>query len=107
MRKKANEPNFNLELPDDDEPEGNHWIDSLNGSRETVAEYVNSISDEDIKTAIDMIRNAKETDNNAQGLISNSTDFRSANVETFLFNFGASVSLMGECLPGPSFQVCP
>ena len=38
-----------------------------------VREYVNSISDEDIKTAIDMIRNAKETDNNAQGLISNST----------------------------------
>ena len=27
MRKKANEPNFNLTLPDDDEPEGNHWID--------------------------------------------------------------------------------
>ena len=51
-----------------------------------VKEYVNSISDEDIKTAIDMIQNAKETDNNAQGLISNSTDFRSANVETFLFD---------------------
>ena len=42
-----------------------------------VKEFVNSVSDEDIKTAIDMIRNAKETDNNAQGLISNSTDFRS------------------------------
>ena len=24
MRKKANEPNFNLELPDDDDPEGNN-----------------------------------------------------------------------------------
>ena len=61
-----------------------------------VKEYVNNISDEDIKTAIDMIQNAKETDNNAQGLISNSTDFRSANVETFLFDSGASVSLIGE-----------
>ena len=43
-----------------------------------------------------MIKNAKETDNNAQGLISNSTDFRSAKLETFLFDSGASVSLMGE-----------
>ena len=38
MRKKSNEPNFNLTLPDDDESEGNHWIDSLNNSRETVEE---------------------------------------------------------------------
>ena len=134
MRKKSNEPNFKLTLPDDEDSEGNHWIDSLNDSRETVAElpgednhwttsnrmkpaegsqgdskeedasdtvmkvkeYVNSVSDEDIKTAIDMIKNAKETDNNAQGLISNSTDFRSAKLETFLFDSGASVSLMGE-----------
>ena len=93
LRRKANEPNFKLTLPDDDDSEGNHWIDSLNDSRETVAElpgedshwttsnrmepvegsqgdseeedasdrvmkvkeYINSISDEDIKTAIDMI----------------------------------------------------
>ena len=105
MRKKSNEPNFKLILPDDEDSEGNHWIDSLNDSRETVAELPgedshwttsNSILDEDIKTAIDMIRNAKETDNNAQELISNSTDFRSANVETFLFDSGASVCLMGE-----------
>merc|ERR1712055_622303 len=66
------------------------------GSVMKVKEYVNNISDEDIKTAFDMIQNAKETDNNAEGLISNSTDFRSANVETFLFDSGASVSLMGE-----------
>ena len=93
MRKKSNEPNFKLPLPDDEDSEGNHWIDSLNDSRETVAELpgedshwttsngmdpadgsqedseeenasdtvmkvredVNSISDEDIKKAIDMI----------------------------------------------------
>ena len=135
IRKKANEPNFNLELPDEyDDSEDNHWIESLNDSRETVAElpgednhwtasnrmepvegsqedseeehtsgsvkrmkeFINNISDEEIKTAIDMITNAKETDNHAQGLISNNTDFRSANVETFLFDSGASVSLMGE-----------
>ena len=39
MRKKANEPNFNLELPDEyDDSEDNHWTASLNDSRETVAE---------------------------------------------------------------------
>ena len=38
MRKKSNEPNFKLTLPDDEDSEGNHWIDSLNDSRETVAE---------------------------------------------------------------------
>ena len=38
MRKKSNEPNFKLTLPDDEDSEGNHWVDSLNDSRETVAE---------------------------------------------------------------------
>ena len=66
------------------------------GSVKRMKEFVNNISDEEIKTAIDMIRNAEETYNHAQGLISNNTDFRSANVETFLFDSGASVSLMGE-----------
>ena len=39
MRKKSNEPSFDLTLPDDEDSEGNHWIDSLNDSRETVAEF--------------------------------------------------------------------
>ena len=38
-RKKSNEQNFKLTLPDDKDSEGNHWIDSLNDSRETVAEF--------------------------------------------------------------------
>ena len=63
-----------------------------------VKEAVDGVSDEDIKTAIEMIKNAKETDNNAQLLISNSTDFRSSKLETFLFDSGASVSLMGEVM---------
>ena len=43
-----------------------------------------------------MVENAKETDNHTQGLISKNTDFRSAKVETFLFDTGASISLMGQ-----------
>ena len=40
IRKKANEPNFNLQLPDEDDySEDNHWIESLSDSRETVAEF--------------------------------------------------------------------
>ena len=108
MRKKSNEQNFKLKLPDDEDSEGNHWIDSLNDSRVTVKEdmgdseeeeasdmvmkvkeYANRVSDKDIKTAIDMIRNAKETDNNALGLISNSTNFTFAKMETFLFDSSA------------------
>ena len=57
---------------------------------------VDGVSDEDIKSAMDMIKNTKETDNSAQGLISSNTDFRSSNLETFLFDSGASVSIMGE-----------
>ena len=57
---------------------------------------VDGVSDEDIKSAMEMIKNAKETDNSAQGLISSNTDFRSSNLETFLFDSGASVSIMGE-----------
>ena len=56
------------------------------GSVKRLKEFVNSVSDLEIKTAIDMIKNAKETDNHAQGLISRNTDFRSAKVETFLFD---------------------
>ena len=41
MRKKSNEPNFDLKLPDDEDEDSdsNHWIDSLSNSRETVAEF--------------------------------------------------------------------
>merc|ERR1711888_421743 len=45
-----------------------------------------------------MIKNAKETDNSAQGLISGNTDFRTSNLETLLFDSGASVSIMGEIM---------
>jgi len=56
------------------------------------------VTDDDIKSAMEMIRNAKETDNSAQGLISSNTDFKSANLENCLFDSGASVSIMGEIM---------
>ena len=60
-----------------------------------VNEAVDGVSDEDIKSVMEMIKNAKETDNSAQGLISSNTDFRSSNLEAFLFDSGASVSIIG------------
>ena len=54
-----------------------------------VKEAVDGVSDEDIKSAMEIIQNSKETDNSAQGLISSNTDFRSSNLETFLFDSGA------------------
>ena len=63
-----------------------------------VKEVVDGVTDDDIKSAMEMIRNARETDNSAQGLISRNTDFRSANSENFLFDSEASVSIMGEIM---------
>ena len=51
-----------------------------------VKEVVGSATNEDIKSAIEMIKTARETDNSAQGLISRNTDFRDAKSENFLFD---------------------
>ena len=61
-------------------------------------EVIGDLSDKDILSAIEKIKIARETDNSAQGLISNSTDFRQAKAERFLFDSGASVSIMGEIM---------
>ena len=126
LKKKSNEPQFDLKLPgDEDDSDSNYWIDSLSNDGETVVgssegeredpqedsdeeeaseavmrvkEVIDGVTDDDIKSAMEMIRNAKETDNSAQGLISSNTDFRSANLENFLFDSGASVSIMGEIM---------
>ena len=59
---------------------------------------VDGATDDDIKSAIEMIKNERVTDNSAQGLISRNTDFRDAKSENFLFDSGASVSIMGEIM---------
>ena len=61
-------------------------------------EVIGDLSDKDIISAIEKIRIARETDNSAQGLISNSTDFRQAKAERFRLDSGASVSTMGEIM---------
>ena len=126
MKKKSNEPQFDLKLPgDEDDSDSNYWIDSLSNDGETVVgslqgdrgdlqedseeeeaseavmrvkEMVDGVTDEDIKSAMEMIRNARETDNSEQGLIYRNIDFRDANLENFLFDSGASVSIMGETM---------
>ena len=61
-------------------------------------EVIGDATNQDIISAIGIIKTARETDNSAQGLISRSTDFREAKAENFLFDSGASVSIMGEMM---------
>ena len=63
-----------------------------------VKEVVGDATNQDIISAIGIIKTARETDNSAQGLISRSTNFREAKAEKFLFDSGASVSIMGEIM---------
>ena len=48
-----------------------------------------------VKNIIKNIKAAKETENIVHGLVSNSTDFRSAKDEIFLCDTGAKVSIIG------------
>ena len=83
---------------DREDPQGDSEEEEASEEVMRVKEVVDGVTDDDIKSAMEMIRNARETDNSAQGLISRNTDFRSANSENFLFDSGASVSIMGEIM---------
>ena len=61
-----------------------------------VKNYVNNYSDTEVKEAIDFIKAAKETKNSTQGLLSKTVYFRSSQEENFLFDTGATVSIIGE-----------
>ena len=63
-----------------------------------VKEVIGDASNNDIISAIEKIKMAKETDNSAQGMISKNTDFRQARKEKFLFDSGAQVCIMGEIM---------
>ena len=63
----------------------------------TVKEVMDA-SVNDIISAIEKIKMAKETDNSAQGMVSKNTDFRQAREEKFLFDSGAQVCIMGEIM---------
>ena len=45
---------------------------------------------------VDSIRAAKASENHVQGQLSNTLDFRKALTEVFLFDTGASVSIIGQ-----------
>ena len=63
----------------------------INGSVKKMINY----PDLEVKNIIENIKAAKETENTVQGLVSKNTDFRSKNEETFLFDTGATVSIIG------------
>ena len=52
-------------------------------------------TDLEVKNIVKCIKAAKETENIIHGLVSNSTDFRSAKDEIFLCDTGATVSIIG------------
>ena len=101
------EGNFQLDLPDDfdedtsdddsivtvvspkDRIEEKHDDNNtyINGSVKKLLDY----PDLEVINIVKNIKAAKETENTVQGLVSNETDFRSTNEETFLFGTGTTV----------------
>ena len=61
-------------------------------------EVIGDASNNDIISAIQRIKRAKENDNSTVGMISKSTDFRQAREEKFLMDSGAQVCIMGELM---------
>ena len=62
----------------------------INGSVKKMIDY----PDLEVMNIVKNIKAAKETENTVQGLVSNKTDFRSTNEETFLFDTGATVLII-------------
>ena len=53
-------------------------------------------TDSEVMRVVDSIRAAKHSENHVNGQISHKLDFRQALTEVFLFDMGASVSIIGE-----------
>ena len=110
------EPNFDLNLPDDfddssddgsvvtvvspedrvkekqDRPKEQDDNTYINGSVKKMLNY----PDLEVKNIIENIKAAKDTENTVQGYVSKNTNFRSNQAqETFLFDTGATVSIIG------------
>merc|ERR1712215_219397 len=76
-------------------------LDSQQGGAEgdsikKASEVINGVPIQQIHAAVESIKKAKYTDNTGLGLISQNLDFRNSNEETFLFDTGATASIMGE-----------
>ena len=83
-----------IDTHDTEDSSGDSEEDEASEEVKRVREVIGDLSDKDIISAIEKIRIARETDNSAQGLISN----RQAKAERFLFDSGASVLIMGEVM---------
>ena len=58
-------------------------------------EFTDGFTDSEVGNVVDYIKAAKASDNHVQGLISKNMDFRTSLNETFLFDTGATVSIIG------------
>ena len=118
LKRKLDKNQPELNLPED-ESNSKFWADSLSDGEtvidmnntedstdessedetseevKTVKEVMGDASVNDIISAIEKIKIAKENDNSAQGLVSKNTDFRQAREEKFMFDSGAQVCIMG------------
>ena len=63
-----------------------------------VKEVIGDASNNDIISAIQRIKRAKENDNSTVGMISKNTDFRQAKEDKYLMDSGAQVCIMGELM---------
>ena len=57
--------------------------------------FTDGFTDSEVGNVVDSIKAAKASDNHVQGLISKKMDFRTALNETFLFDTGGTVSIIG------------
>ena len=58
--------------------------------------FTTEYTDSEVMRVVDSIRAAKHSENHVNGQISHKLDFRQALTEVFLFDTGASVSIIGE-----------
>ena len=61
-----------------------------------ITEIPDEHTDSEVGKVVNSIKAAKASENHVQGQISKNIDFRKALTVTFLFNTGATVSIIGQ-----------
>ena len=61
-----------------------------------ITEITDEHTDSEVGKVVNSIKAAKASENHVQGQISKNLDFRTALTETFLFDTGATVSIIGQ-----------
>ena len=80
------------------EPCADRQVPTTSRAVKRAMEYIDSCSDLEVKKALDQIKSAKQGESHCQGEVSKNMDFRNSRCETFLFDTGAGISIIGEAI---------